>query len=165
MDDYLTKPVEPKVLHEMLARWTVAMNAGTTQPAGKATDGQPSVLEGRSEQTDVFNLATLRSRVEGDLDLLAELIELYLSHSPSQLDEIDAAIAARDGQRIARAAHTLKGMLKNMCADRCAEVALEMEKFGKAGDFAQVERSRGTLQGELENLRVILVELAKGVTT
>ena len=70
-------------------------------------------------------------RVEDDLDLIAEMIDLYMSSSPVLLNEIESAVAARDSQKIDRAAHALKGVLKNMCAHTCAEAALHLETIGQ----------------------------------
>jgi len=187
MDDYLTKPVEPKVIHEMIVRWASTNRRGTNDMEKKhatntetnqsdslenaaARDEKCSVGEGRLVdkpivQTDLFDLASLQGRVEGDLDLLAEMIELHLTHSPLLLDELDAAVAAKDGEKVMRAAHTMKGMLKNMCAARSAEVALELESAGRAGEFDQVGRSLATLKDELEGLRVTLTEMTKEVLT
>jgi HPt (histidine-containing phosphotransfer) domain-containing protein len=101
--------------------------------------------------------------VEGDLELLAELIELYLIHSPAMLAEIDSAVAAKDGEKITRAAHTLKGMLKNMCAERCADAALELESAGRVNDVVRLDQSLTTLREELEHLRKVLIEVASEV--
>ncbi len=140
MDDYLTKPVEPKAVHEIIAQWTslskkedgeqIQVNAGESNSSGSRkvpvsavgnldAGAKPST-EKRADQTNHFDLESFREGVEGDSDLLAEIIELYLTHSPPLLDEIDAAVAAKDRGKIAAAAHTMKGMLKNLCATKSA---------------------------------------------
>ena len=183
MDDYLTKPVEPKALHEMIAQWTsrgktrdgeeIQANGGENNPSGSPkmsasaagnidVRAKPSA-ERRVDQTNLFDIESLRKRVEGDSDLLAEMIELYLTHSPSSLDEIDAAVAAKDGERITRAAHAMKGMLKNLCATKSAEAALLVESAGSSGDFAQADRALVALKVELEHLRRVLVDVANEV--
>ena len=48
--------------------------------------------------TDIFDMEGLRARVEGDLELFEEMIELYLSSSPLLLTEIESAVASRDAR-------------------------------------------------------------------
>jgi signal transduction histidine kinase/DNA-binding response OmpR family regulator/HPt (histidine-containing phosphotransfer) domain-containing protein len=177
MDDYLTKPVEPRAIHEMIARWTTTSSGqetgddktqshSPTLPKTAAEDhdvGAKKLVEQPIVQIEVFDVAGLRSRVEGDLELLAELIELYLIHSPAMLAEIDSAVAAKDGEKITRAAHTLKGMLKNMCAERCADAALELESGGRGHPHVPVDHARTTKREELEHLRKVLIEVASEV--
>ena len=105
----------------------------------------------------------LRARVEGDLELFEEMIELYLSSSPLLLTEIESAVASRDGEKINRAAHTLKGVLKNMCAATCADAALELETIGKSGDLQRAPQSLGTLKNEYQRLQSVLTTVATGI--
>ena len=108
-------------------------------------------------------MEALRARVEGDLDLLAEMIDLYLSSSPRLLTELELAIASRDGERTVRAAHTLKGALGSMCADNCTEAAQQLEIIGSKGDFDRAGQSLATLKHEFQLLRSVLTEAAKEV--
>ena len=163
MDDYLAKPVDPKELRAVVERWGPARNGNGLQ---KANEPAKIVLqEKRPIPTDVFDIAALRARVEDDLELLAEMIDLYLSSSPLLLVELESAVASTDGERVTRAAHTLKGVLGNMCASTCAEAALELEKIGTAGDFAHADQSLATLKHEFKHLQAVLTEVAQGVQT
>jgi HPt (histidine-containing phosphotransfer) domain-containing protein len=189
MDDYLSKPVEPSLLHQALARWAPPESIedrkmssdkhdpraedGERQEAGEFrsvpqssitksadTTQRPSQDDAR---TDVFDLAALRARVENDLELLSEMIGLYLNSSPTLLAEIESAVAARDSERITRAAHTLKGMLGNMCAGKCAEAALELETIGKSGDLAEAEECLFNLKDKLARFERVLTDVSKEV--
>ena len=185
MDDYLTKPVEPSAIQDMIVRWT---NKSSRQTAdfenGSETEDRKSQSEDSEksvpalqshkiggnepaseliDQSDVFDLEGLRGRVEGDLGLMAELIDLCLTHAPQMLAELDSAVAARDGQRIMRSAHTLKGMLKNMCAAEGAAAALELESAGRANDLTQADQSLVALKEKIDELRNVLTEFTKGV--
>jgi two-component system sensor histidine kinase/response regulator len=167
MDDYLAKPVEAKALHEVLNRWTPAMSPRealeitskqTSMENLQATDQLPRVPQ---IDTATFDLSAMRERVEQDLDLLAEMFALYSESSPALLAEIESAVAERNGPRIARAAHTLKGVLKNMCAAKSAEAALRLETIGESNDLAQADDLLVTLKSECGRLQA---ELAHVVT-
>jgi two-component system, sensor histidine kinase and response regulator len=185
MDDYLSKPVEPAALREIVARWasskglrnspqdemlplvrTQCSRASNSAPAysddAAIMQVKPAAVHG--DHADVFDQATFLARVEEDLDLLVEMVDLYLTHAPPVFDEIESAVAARDGKKLASAAHTCKGMLKNMCAPRCVDAALDLERIGKTNNFVEADRSLNKLQDEVERLRVVLTEVAKGVS-
>jgi signal transduction histidine kinase/CheY-like chemotaxis protein len=174
MDDYLSKPVERNALNTVLKRWGSAGQQNLSQAASthssevsgrkapiwadprKASDNIPTGAE-------IFDLSALRSRVEDDLDLLAEMIDLYLSSSPLLMTEIESAVAAQDAEKIHRAAHTLKGALKNMCATACAEAALQLEMIGRAGDVDRAAEPLAILKGEFQRLQSVLTRVAEGV--
>ena len=111
----------------------------------------------------MFDISALRERVEDDLELLAEMIELYLTSSPLLLTEIESAVAARDCNKITRGAHTLKGVLKNMCATTCAEAALQLEMVGTSGEFERVDQLLANLKHEFEHLQAVLTDATQGV--
>jgi signal transduction histidine kinase/CheY-like chemotaxis protein/HPt (histidine-containing phosphotransfer) domain-containing protein len=174
MDDYLAKPVEPQALHESIARWTPEKK----MPFAHHESAMPKLTEPDSISSrepalervavgdhEVFDLAALTSRVEDDLELLAELVDLYLSSSPELIAEAELAVSERDGQKIARAAHTLKGVLKNICAPASAEAALQLEIAGKSSDGVAIDQSLSHLKNELERLRSKLAEVTQGIAT
>jgi signal transduction histidine kinase/CheY-like chemotaxis protein len=174
MDDYLAKPVDRKSLREVLLRWTppegsegARSNTAATRRSmaarAGAVDRNLTPQPGVTDQTEVFDVDALRGRVEQDLDLLAEMVELYLSNSPLLLEEVESAVAARDREKIARAAHTLKGMLTSMCADASAETARHLETVGKNGDLARADQVLSALKNQLDRLRTVLTKVAKEI--
>jgi HPt (histidine-containing phosphotransfer) domain-containing protein len=90
------------------------------------------------DQACPVDWANLRARVDGDLDLLTEMIEIFLSTSPALLAEIEAAVAAEDCPTVARAAHCLKGALLNISATDAAQAAVELEQCGRQDAAAQL---------------------------
>jgi two-component system, sensor histidine kinase and response regulator len=105
---------------------------------------------------DVFNLADALERVEGDRELLAEMIGLFLEECPDLVAEIRAALIARDATALHHAAHTLKGSVGNFSAPRAFAAALTLEKLGRAGDLAAAPVAFASLEQELEHLHPIL---------
>jgi HPt (histidine-containing phosphotransfer) domain-containing protein len=118
-----------------------------------------------TEDTTVFDLSALRARVEDDLDLLAEMVELFLESSPRMVTDIESAIAAGDVERLGNAAHTLKGVLRNMCASASADAALELETIGKRGDFARADQSLIGLKHDITQLQSVLTDVTKEILT
>jgi two-component system, sensor histidine kinase and response regulator len=171
MDDYVSKPVDPTALRAIVERWGAwAKQNGSHAELNKSR--QPASSHStRSDKprkrpknksaadTEVFDFAALRDRVENDLDLLSEMVELYLVTSPALMTEIESAVAARDAEKLNRAAHTLKGVLRNMCATNCADAAYELETIGKAGDTAHAGESLVALRDEFQRLKSALKQV------
>ena len=75
--------------------------------------------------------------VDGDQDLLAELIEIFLADCPQRLHELAQAVKESNAIGVNQAAHSLKGMVACFCARPAQELAGEMEGLGKAGDVSK----------------------------
>jgi two-component system, sensor histidine kinase and response regulator len=176
MDDYVSKPINPKVLNEVISRWApdvslldedeareMPLKATSKQaiPIKEAPNVEATSKPIRDPQNEVFDLAALRARVEGDQDLLVELVDLYLESSPTLFSELESAVRAGDAQRVARVAHTLKGMLSNICAPSCAAAALELETIGNTLELARVDDARFALEKEATRLRSLMTESMK----
>src|SRR4249920_569587 len=83
----------------------------------------------------VFDLSKALNRVEGDLELLQEMVDLFLEEYPHMLKEIGHAITAGDAAALQHAAHTLKGSVSNFAADKATEASFALEKMGRQHDL------------------------------
>jgi CheY-like chemotaxis protein len=150
MDDYLSKPVKSEELKAILARWI--------GPASSATVVSPPSLS--SPSTSVFNLAEALERVGGDRLLLGELAALFLQTSPQLLADLQTALARRDADAMARAAHRLKGSAGNFSAPGVSEAAATLEKLARNTDLDQAPAVLATLEHELSRLHAALTLLS-----
>src|SRR6185369_16890874 len=57
----------------------------------------------------VVDWAAINARVEGDLDLLREVMALFLADAPGLLANMERAIIAGDVNALGRASHTFRG--------------------------------------------------------
>jgi HPt (histidine-containing phosphotransfer) domain-containing protein len=103
-----------------------------------------------------LNRAELLERVDGDLELLAQLVELFNQALPDQLREIDAAIAGNDSLRLSRQAHSLKGALLNLAAAPCSELAHRLEEMGRKNDLTGAVEIFAQLRSEIARLNTAL---------
>ena len=89
------------------------------------------------EALDLAVLDGLRDSVEGDTAFVIELIEAFLADSATQLDAIEAAVAAGDADALVRPAHTLKSASATLGAMPLSAAARTLEMAGRAGDLEE----------------------------
>jgi len=69
------------------------------------------------------------AQVDGQPDLIVELIDLYLEEAPRRLTAMSALLAQRDWISLGRAAHSLKGCSAVMGAGRTPQLCEAVEQF------------------------------------
>src|SRR5215470_14137761 len=107
-----------------------------------------SRVDSSTMDTSVFDLSKALDRVEGDLELLQEMADLFLEEYPHMLEEIGRAITGGDALALQHAAHTLKGSVSNFAADRATETSFVLEKMGRQHDLANAATAFATLTQE-----------------
>jgi len=108
-------------------------------------------------QMAVFNRDLALDRVGGDVELLQEIVGLYLGEYPALLSQIQTAVQTGDALELYRSAHTLKGSLSALGAEAAQQCAFDLEMSGRHGQLI----GTSTMVGDLENLlRQLHEELA-----
>ncbi len=126
MDDYLTKPIELEVLRVSLARMAIAQDS-IRKPA-EPVPATPAA-------SPCFDREAALKLVEGDAELLAEVIGVSLTELPRQLDDLEQAISRADVTAARRHAHTLKGTAGTLGATRLREASYAMECATRDADL------------------------------
>jgi len=90
-----------------------------------------------SDVLDPAAVAELRRVQEqfGNPEFIGELVGLFRKNAPRRMSEIRAALAARDGASLQRAAHTLKTNCAFVGAKGMAEACARIEDAAGRGDF------------------------------
>ena len=79
-----------------------------------------------------WNITELLGRLDDDREFLRDLLQVFREDSRNNLQKARVALAERDLAGLARAAHTLKGMLRNLLMNRAAEIAGDLENASRA---------------------------------
>jgi len=103
-------------------------------------------------EAQAFNLTEALERVEGDMELLCEMIDIFLEEYPQMLADIEQAVAISDPQALQHSAHTLKGSVSNFAAPGATTASFALEKMGKQQELSQAAAALSTLKHELERL-------------
>jgi signal transduction histidine kinase/DNA-binding response OmpR family regulator len=144
MDAYLSKPVHPAALLDAIE---------------EATKGIPQALIEVVSNDVPFDREGLLARVEGDLGLVNQLIAAFDNESRRVMGDLRHALAAGDGKRIKRLAHSLKGAASNLGGTAVATSALALEVMGRDNALAGANAQFAVLEAELVQLDGALREL------
>jgi two-component system sensor histidine kinase/response regulator len=90
--------------------------------------------------------------VDGDRELLADLIAIFLEDCPKRLRELDQAVKEGHASGVRQAAHSVKGMVAGFDASSAQRLAAEMEGLGKAGDLSKASDLLSVLQLEFSRI-------------
>ncbi|MEO7190908.1 MAG: Hpt domain-containing protein [Vicinamibacterales bacterium] len=106
-----------------------------------------------------FNLDEALDRVEGDRELLLELVDIFREDLPRAVQEIEEAVAEGDARRLNRGAHTLRGSLTSFAAASASAITLRLESAGRDGILSQAAADLAELRQALSALEAELVQL------
>jgi signal transduction histidine kinase/CheY-like chemotaxis protein len=162
MVDYLTKPINPDVLWQILLNWVrMRPGLGATQSPGAwelRHRGQADVNMILAELKLVQGLDVHDGllHTNGNVDLYRQLLHKFVVGHADAVDRIEPALreSAADGQRIA---HTLKAVAGNIGALAVAESAATLERL------LESDYSDAALQESLTHAREALTLLCNGL--
>jgi two-component system, sensor histidine kinase and response regulator len=114
MDDYISKPVQMPALLRALDDVMDAVQGNSHASATPATR---------------FDRSFLLQNLDGDEDLLGEIIRLYLRDYRDNVTALTDAVARGEPEAISIQAHTFKGMVSNFGALRLTAIAAGLERW------------------------------------
>jgi protein-histidine pros-kinase len=156
MDDYMSKPIKPKELFQIVER--------LSKQATKEKEKQvPAAAAGVPPGKDVFDPLEALAVVAGKKELLQELAQIFLDNLPEYVANIRKGISKRDAGVLERSVHALKGAVANFGARRAYEAAYRLEQLGKRSKMDEAEYAMSVLDKELGALQESLRGYFKGV--
>jgi CheY-like chemotaxis protein/HPt (histidine-containing phosphotransfer) domain-containing protein len=163
MDDFLRKPYTIEELRAILARWLPA--GATAETAAPLPRKKEATVISESSPIDLKLLDNIRSvQREGAPDILAKVIDHYLSQSPDTIGQLNEAVAADDGELIRAIVHRFKSGSANLGALRLAEICEAMESSARVNTMAVNKEILAELECEYEAVRIALAAVRRGGT-
>ncbi|MFO7801720.1 MAG: response regulator [Desulfovermiculus sp.] len=159
MDDYISKPIKPEKLAELLQKYL-------QEPALSKEDGSPqqgsqsAPAEAAPETEEIFQEAELLARVGDDQDVMREILEEVLSDVPNRLESLKKAAQDGDAREVRSFAHSIKGMAGNISAPRVRETASKLETLAANQDLSGMEELIWELESEFELLKTELKKIS-----
>lgn len=99
-----------------------------------------------------WDLNELLERLGGDQSFLHELLIMFRDDTRLNLEKARKAMSERDFETLARAAHTLKGMLRNLSMNPAAKTAAALETASRESRQNESTELLETLEEELGRL-------------
>ena len=152
MDGYISKPIHPDGLFAEIERCLAP------------SDGRNAVAENSREPGEQIDRASLLERVEGDHELLTEMIHLFQEDAPNLLTAMRDALQRGDMAVLERSAHSLKGAVSNFSAKAAAAAAAQLEKDAKNKDAEFAKESLVEVERAVKHLLPALAEICQEVS-
>ena len=152
MDGYISKPIRREGLFAEIDRCL----AGTERSV--------TMSENPTRPTEVIDRASLLERVEGDQELLAEMVNLFVEDTPNLLASMREALQKGDMLLLERSAHSLKGAASNLSAQPAAASAQQLEKDAKQANAESAKKSLLAVEKEVDRLLPALADICQGVS-
>jgi CheY-like chemotaxis protein len=152
MDGYISKPIQPAGLFAEIERCL------------PSSEGSNAVTNNSQESGEQIDRVSLLERVEGDQELLAEMIGLFQEGAPHLLSAMREALQSGDMAALEMSAHSLKGAVSNLSAKATAAAALQLEKDAKNKDAESAKESFMEVERAVSRLLPALAEICQGAS-
>jgi len=106
-----------------------------------------------------MDLASAMERVDGSVELLKEMVALFLEEIPGLLATLHEAIKSGNARSVERAAHKLKGSVSNFSAQPSFEIALKLETAARDGNLSAAGPAFVELELEITRLKSAMANL------
>ena len=106
----------------------------------------------KNTNTSIWNATAALENLNGDKALLDEVITLFLTEAPKQLNELTKAQAEGNLSALANAAQALKGAVAEFYAESVKECALLLEQTARKGQTADYQSMIDALVNAVTNL-------------
>jgi PAS domain S-box-containing protein len=161
MDGYITKPVTLDALDAALAQFLRPRSSTLV----RVTDTlEPRLFESEAGDGPRWSMEMLRMVFEADPALFDDIVTTYLVQTATCLDQLEAAVAARDIAAVRELAHGCKGASANCGMHPIAATMERIEERSRRGTLddadmlvalarRQLERARRYLREQSDELR------------
>ena len=110
---------------------------------------------------NVLDRDAILERMEGDVELLEEIVQLFLEDSPRLIAAMRDSLANADAAGLRMAAHAMKGSLSNFGSLPAGVLAFELEVMGRDGNLDNAAAVFASFLMSLERLQPQLLGLIR----
>ena len=186
MNDYLTKPIVPDLVHDMLCQWLpkwenseARVNETQTPTSLQSIPAYDSavcssIIQHKQEGLDehpVWDKESALKLVQGNAKRLISIIVLFIEDMQVCIEELQQAVVKGDNDLVRLTAHTIKGMSANLSGVNLQYLAGRLEydaKLEKSSNYSeqlleimaayeQLSQRMEDYQGEQKNLTNISI--------
>ncbi len=166
MNDFLSKPIQPQLLYDIICRWLPCQqgaNAGqatapTTEPTTEPT-AQPTAeqtTEPSSAAPALFKLSVLADLLGGNSEKVHTFALKFLDVTHSSLQELEPLLAAQDITGIARLGHRMKSSARSVGATQFADLCQSLEQLTEPDRLSEARQIKLQLEALFEQIEPAL---------
>jgi HPt (histidine-containing phosphotransfer) domain-containing protein len=116
------------------------------------------------DSSEPIDRVSLWERVEGDQELLTEIIHLFQENAPRLLSAMRDALQSGDMATLERTAHSLKGAMSNLSANAAAATAQQLESDAKNNNVESATENIAEVERAVKQLLQVLMEVCQEVS-
>jgi len=129
MDGYVTKPLNPNAVYDVINRWCKKRETGPISlPVQAQAATQPLVT---AEEKRILDIETALPRFSNDINFFRELLGEFLNTLPNKIDEMKNLLQQSNYNELTKLAHNMKGIARNFSAANLSESAARLEYLAK----------------------------------
>ncbi|MCW9016703.1 MAG: Hpt domain-containing protein [Kangiellaceae bacterium] len=155
MNEYISKPVNPQEIIEKISTWFSPTNLPSVDKLG-IPGIQEKNMDDNIIDSSVWDHQSALSRVLGKEAILDNLINLFLSDTPQNIEQLEQAIQQEDIDSVRLKSHTIKGVAGNIGGSKLHELAGQIEKDAKKQQTINLTYLGKLLRIEFEKLQTVL---------
>lgn len=156
-EDYLTKPIEPEKLEDMMIKYLpkelVYLSGNSEASEGEEAEEDSVSIDEDSLINMGINFSHGLKYMGGSRALYAKVLHDFRDMLSEKEEQLKSMIGKGDVYGYAIIVHALKGNARNVGADDLAEEAFELEKKSKEGQLEEVEVRSPILFSMMQTLR------------
>jgi PAS domain S-box-containing protein len=149
MDDYVSKPVSPQKVIEMLERWL-------------PEKAEPITKEDKPLNTKnslpIFDYQAMSDRLMGDQALMQAVFETFSKDFADEIIELVESLNTHDAGQVAKIAHKMKGASANVGGMALSALTLELELASKDEDLNMIRQKIHEIEDSFSTLKATMKE-------
>ena len=161
MDDYISKPIKPDQLQEILDKWlptqetetSTTQNEEVTERAITEDDDTPAHHDGH---LDVSTLNDLRAM--GGASLVNKMVEQFIQDATLCVDKVETAVLKMDQSYFAESTYGLRGICTNLGVTRMKSLVYQLERYGREHAWEEAQHLLARIKSELDSVTALLQE-------
>jgi len=142
MNDYLSKPINPAELANLLQYWLqppLTRNAAPEPPLSAPNGAHGQLTSNTATAQLIWDEREMLASLSGRQERVDTLLKMFCSGFSARLDAVEQALNERNSKQLNLVAHTIKGTAAQLRAQQLRKSASALEAAAAAGDWEQIE--------------------------
>ncbi|MCR5596390.1 MAG: response regulator [Lachnospiraceae bacterium] len=160
-DDYLTKPIDPVKLEDMMRNYLPDELIDEDSADNASAEDKKKVIASIPDKIKALDESGLFDTKTGILhcvtaDGYIEIMESFYGAIDGDISSLNSCVEKEDAGNYAIKAHSIKSTAKTIGATRLGEMALQFELAAKNGDMEFIKKNNASFVDEYKTVKKVL---------